>query len=155
LAYNAAGNLMGPLINKKAIQAEFLSANAKQLESIYNYQRAVLNAFTEVINRVAMVENYTKSLELKRQQIEALEASVESASNLFQNARVEYIEVLFAQRDLRDARMTVIDTKRQQLTAIVNAYQALGGGAYLSNSIPEPQQLKHESHLFGSLWSRQ
>ena len=60
------------------------------------------------------------------------EASVVSATNLFNNARVEYIEVLFAQRDLRDARMVLIDTKRQQLSAIVNAYQAIGGGDLLS-----------------------
>ena len=33
-----------------------------------------------------------------------------------------------AQRDLQDAKIVVIETKKQQLTAIVNAYQALGGG---------------------------
>jgi multidrug efflux system outer membrane protein len=153
LAYSAVGNLIAPLINKKAIQAEFLSANAKQLESIYNYQRTVLNAFTEVVNRVSMVENYSKSLDIKKQQIESLEASVQSASQLFQGARVEYIEVLFAQRDLLDARSAYIETKKQQLTAIVNAYQALGGGAYLSDSIPEPLQLNRGSNVFGILWS--
>ena len=81
-----------------------------------------------------MVENYRKSIEIKRQQLESLEASVEAASKLFQNARAEYIEVLFAQRDLMDARMVLIDTKKQQLSAIVNAYQALGGGDLLSGA---------------------
>ena len=108
---NVAGDLVGPLINKKAIQAEYLTANARQLQAIYNYQRVILNAFTEVINRVSMVENYSKSIEIKKQQLESLEASVEVANNLFQNARVEYIDVLFAQRDLMDARMVLIDTK--------------------------------------------
>ncbi len=128
LIYNVAGDLVAPLINRSAIKADYLSANAKQLQSVYNYQRTVLNAFTEVINRVSMVENYTKSIEIKKQQLEALESAVAAASNLFQNARVEYIDVLFAQRDLRDARMVLIDTKREQLNAIVNTYQALGGG---------------------------
>ena len=40
------------------------------------------------------------------------------------------MEVLLAQRDLLDARTVLIETKRQQLSAIVNAYQALGGGAF-------------------------
>lgn len=128
LIYNAAGELVAPLINRKAIRAEYLSANAKQLESVYNYQLVILSAFTEVVNRVSMVENYRKSIEIKRQQLESLEASVDTATKLFQNARVEYIEVLFAQRDLLDARTVVIETKKQQLSAIVNAYQALGGG---------------------------
>jgi multidrug efflux system outer membrane protein len=128
LAYNVAGNLVAPLINLKAIKAEYRSANARQLQSVYNYQRVILNAFTEVINRLSMVENYSKSIEIKKQQLKSLEASVGSASKLFLNARVEYVEVLLAQRDLMDARMVLIDTKKQQLSAIVNAYQALGGG---------------------------
>jgi NodT family efflux transporter outer membrane factor (OMF) lipoprotein len=135
---NVAGDLVAPLINKKAIKAEYLSANARQLESVYNYQRVILNAFTEVVNRVSMAENYRKSIEIKKQQLESLEASVDTASKLFQNARAEYVEVLLAQRDLLEARLVLIETKKQQLSAIVNAYQALGGGDLLSSSTGEP-----------------
>lgn len=131
---NAAGNLVAPLINRKAIKAAYLSANAKQLQCLYNYQRIVLNAFTEVINNLSMVENYRTSIELKKQQLVALETSVDVASKLFQAARAEYIEVLFAQRDLMDARIDLIKTKRQQLSAVVNTYQALGGGLPLEFS---------------------
>ena len=62
------------------------------------------------------------------------QASVDAASKLFQNARAEYVEVLLAQRDLMDARTVLIQTRREQLAAIVNAYQALGGGDLLSNA---------------------
>jgi multidrug efflux system outer membrane protein len=146
LIYNVAGNLVAPLINKKAIQAEYMSANARQLQAVYNYQRVVLNAFTEVINRVAMVENYTRSIEMKKEQLEALEASVEAANNLFQNARVEYIDVIFAQNALRDARMILIDTKKEQLTAIVDTYQALGGGL-VPFQYPDPNAEPSELRL--------
>jgi NodT family efflux transporter outer membrane factor (OMF) lipoprotein len=129
LIYNVGGDLIAPLINKAAIRADYLTANAVQLQRVYDYQRTVLNAFTEVVNRVSKVENYTRSIEIKRQQLESLEASVESATLLFQNARAEYMEVLLAQRDLLEARMILIETKQEQLAAIVSAYQALGGGA--------------------------
>jgi NodT family efflux transporter outer membrane factor (OMF) lipoprotein len=128
LVYNVAGNLVAPLLNKKAIQAEYLSANARQLASVYNYQRVILDAFTEVINRMAKVENYGQSIAIKKQQLAALDASVKAANNLFLNARAEYVEVLLAQRDLQDARTVLIETKKEQLAAIVNLYQALGGG---------------------------
>lgn len=128
LIYNLAGDLVTPLVNKKAIQADYLSANARQLQTVYNYQRVILDAFTEVINRVSKVENYRRSIEIKKQQLESLEASVESATKLFQAARVEYVEVLLALRDLMEVRMVLIDTKNEQLSAIVNTYQALGGG---------------------------
>ena len=126
---NVAGNLLVPLINKKAIKAEYRSANARQLQSVYNYQRVILNAFAEVINRLSKVENYRKSIEIKKQQLESLEASVEAASRLFQSARADYVDVLFAQRDLNDARTVLVETKQQQLSAIVNTYQALGAAA--------------------------
>lgn len=135
-AADAAGELVAPLINRRAIQAGFLSANARQLQSVYNYQRVILDAFTEVINRVSAVENYRQSIEIKRQQLAALDASVAAANKLYQAARVEYSEVLFARRDWLEARMVLIDTKRRQLSAIVNAYQALGGGFSSSCSTP-------------------
>lgn len=130
LIYGVAADITTPLINRSAIKADYLTANAEQLEKVYEYQRTILNAFTEVINRLAKVQNYGLSIDVKRQQLSALEASVDSATKLFQAAHpgVEYMDVLLAQRDLMDAKITLIDTKQEQLAAIVNAYQALGGG---------------------------
>ena len=125
-----AGGLVAPFVNRRAIKAQYLTANARQLQAIYNYQRVILDAFTQVTNRVAMVENYSRSIEIKKQQLESLEAAVSFADDLFQFARIEYLDVLFAQRDLRDARTALIDTKVEQLSAIVNTYQALGGGVF-------------------------
>jgi len=108
-----------------------MNANARQLQAVYKYQRTVLNAFTEVVNRINKVENYGKSVEIKMQQLAALEESVDVATKLFQNARAEYVDVLLAQRDLQDAKVVLIETKQQQLAAIVNTYQALGGGGVI------------------------
>ncbi|HEX6962202.1 MAG TPA: TolC family protein [Lacipirellula sp.] len=136
LIYNAAGDLVAPVINRRAIKADYLNANARQLQAVYEYQQVILTAFTEVINYLAKVNNYGQSIELKKQQLASLEASVDAAINLFQNARVEYVEVLLAQRDLMEVRLVLIDTKRQQLIAIVNAYQALGGGGAAVYELP-------------------
>lgn len=140
---NVAGNLVAPLLNKKAIRAEYQNANAKQLQALYNYQRVTLTAYIEVINRVSMVEFYRNSIEIKKRQIEALEASVDTATKLFNNARAEYLDVLYAQRDMMDARMVLIETKRQQLSAVVNAYQALGGGNLLAGQELDSPLLPH------------
>ncbi len=129
-----AGDLVAPLINKKAIQAEYMNANARQLQAVYEYQRTILNAFTEVVNSMSKVENYRQSVQIKQEQVHALEESVRVASDLFQSARAEYVDVLFSQRDLLEARTNLIETKQQQLSAIVKAYQALGGGYLISNS---------------------
>jgi NodT family efflux transporter outer membrane factor (OMF) lipoprotein len=131
---NAAGELVAPLINKMAIQADYMSANARQLQALYDYQRTVLNAFTEVVNSLAKVENYRRSAEFKVSQVAALARSVDVATDLFQGARGEYADVLFTQRELLEARTNLIEIKQEQLSAIVDAYRALGGGFLLSSS---------------------
>ena len=132
-----AAGLVGPLINKRSIRAQFLASNARQMQAIYNYQRIILEAFTQVINRVTTVENYSRSIELKKQQMATLSQAVTVAEDLYQNARVgiDYLDVLFAQQALRDARVALIDTKADQLAAVINTYQALGGGV-MSFSTP-------------------
>jgi hypothetical protein len=37
--YNLAADMAAPLINKNAIQAEFASANARQIQSLYEYEK--------------------------------------------------------------------------------------------------------------------
>lgn len=135
LIYGAAGELVGPIINRRAIKADYQTANAEQLQAVYTYQQKVLNAFIEVINYITAVENLGKSIEIKKQQLAALEKSVSVAGDLFKNPpaeaalRVEYIDVLLAQREFMEAKTVLIKTKQDQLNAIVNTYQALGGGS--------------------------
>jgi NodT family efflux transporter outer membrane factor (OMF) lipoprotein len=139
LIYGVAGGLVAPVINRRAIQADYMNANAKQLEALYEYQRVILNAFTEVINRVSKVQNYTQSTDLKKQQLASLEEAVSIANKLFQNARIEYLDVLTALRDRNEARIVLIETKQEQLAGIVSAYQALGGGwRYVGGPIQLP-----------------
>ena len=47
---------------------------------------------------------------------------------LFQSARADYMEVLLTRRDSLDAEMELIETKNRQMQAMVDIYQALGGG---------------------------
>lgn len=139
---NLAGELTAPLINKAAIKAEYRAANARQLEAVYNYQRVILSAYTEVVNRVAQAENYRKGIEFKQQQLTSLEAARTAAGKLFGGVRAEYLEVLLTTRELLEAQTTLIQMKRQQLSAVVNAYQALGGG----NSLSIPAELPPKTH---------
>lgn len=128
LFYGLAGNLTAPVLNRKAIEAQYRSANAKQLQAVFNYERTLLQAFTDVANQLAMIENLGKSYELQSRQVEALARSSEVSTILFQSARADYMEVLLTRRDSLEAEMELIETKKRQLQAMVNIYQALGGG---------------------------
>lgn len=117
-----------PLLNRAAIQAQYQSASAHQIQAVLTYERTLLQAFTEVANQQAMIENLQKSYELRARQVEALERSSEAALMLFQSARADYMEVLLTRRDTLDAEMELIETRKRQLQAMVGIYQALGGG---------------------------
>ncbi|MBC6110174.1 TolC family protein [Pedobacter fastidiosus] len=128
LAYSLAGDLAGPLINRNAIKAEYLTANAKQLQAVFNYEKSILNGYMEVANQLSNINNLQKSYELKSKQVLALTQSIEIANDLFKSTRADYFEVLMTQRDALQSKLELIETKKQQLNAVVNIYHALGGG---------------------------
>ena len=128
LLYSLAGDLAAPLINKNAIKAEFNSANARQIQALYNYQRVILVAFMEVSNQMSRIDNLKKSYDLKSRQVAALDKSISVSNDLFKSARVDYFEVLMTQRDALETKLELIDTKRDQLNAMVTVYKNLGGG---------------------------
>lgn len=128
LIYGAAANVAGPLINRSAIQAAYQGASARQVAAIYAYQQTVLKAYVEVVNQLSQIKNLNQSYEKKSEQVKALSDSIAIAAQLFNNARADYTEVLFTQRDALEAKMDLVELKQQQLGAYVKAYKALGGG---------------------------
>ncbi len=128
LLYSLAGDLAGPLINKNGIKAEFYTANARQLQAMYNYERTILNAYMEVSNQLSGISNLQKSYDLKSKQVDALTKSIEISNDLFRSARADYLEVLLTQRDALESKLDLIDTKKEQLSASINMYKYLGGG---------------------------
>jgi NodT family efflux transporter outer membrane factor (OMF) lipoprotein len=128
LLYGLAGDLIAPLINRNAIKATYNTANAQQIQAVYRYEQTILNAYVDVLNQMAKVENYHKSYQTKNQEVEILMQSVSIANSLFNSARADYAEVLLTQREALDARIDLLEIRMKQLNAKVNLYRALGGG---------------------------
>jgi multidrug efflux system outer membrane protein len=128
LLYNLVGDIASPLINRNAIKAEFANANARQLQALYNYDRTILNAYLEVSNQLANIKNLENNYLLKLEQVAALNTSISVANDLFKSSRADYFEVLMTQRDALDAKLELVETKKEQLNAFVQVYRALGGG---------------------------
>lgn len=128
ILYSLTGDLVAPLINRNAIKAEFSSANARQLQAFYNYERTVLNSFLEVSTQLSNINNLDSSYTLKSKQVDALNRSIGISNDLFASARADYLEVLMTQRDALESKLELIETKKAQLNAVVNIYRDLGGG---------------------------
>jgi NodT family efflux transporter outer membrane factor (OMF) lipoprotein len=128
ILYSIAGDLTAPLINRNAIKARYLSANARQIQAIYKYEQTIINAYVEVMNQLSNIDNLSSTYGLQSKQVEALSASVSISNELFNSARADYMEVLLTQRDALESKFDLIDTKMNQLIAKVTIYRALGGG---------------------------
>ena len=128
IAFNLLGDIVGPLINKNAIRANYYNANERQIQAVYRYEQVVLNAYLEVMNQLSGNKNYAESYSTKSNQVDILTNSIEISNSLFKSARADYNEVLLTQREALEAKMDLMEIKKKQLNAQVNIYRALGGG---------------------------
>ncbi|MCB9359899.1 MAG: efflux transporter outer membrane subunit [Flavobacteriales bacterium] len=128
MIYSLVGDIAAPLINRSAIKASYNSASAKQLQAVFNYERTILNAYIEIVNQLSNIDNLKMSYDLKKQEVETLSTSITIANNLFKSAKADYMEVLLTQRESLESKFELVETKKQQMNAMVNVYQALGGG---------------------------
>lgn len=125
---NIAANLTMPLLNRRAIKADYFSANNRQIQAIYEYEKTLLNAYAEVSNKISNIDNLNKIYTFKQSQVEALVDSVGISQILFKAARVDYVEALLTRRESLEAQVQLVEVKQQQLTAYIDLYRALGGG---------------------------
>jgi len=128
LTYNLIGGVIAPLVNKRAIRAEFNRADAYQLEALTSYYQTIVNAYTEAYNQVAISKNLEQQFALKTEQVQVIESAVDISGELFRSGRANYLEVLTAQQNALDTRLELVDLRLRQWLAAVGLYRALGGG---------------------------
>jgi len=128
MAVSLAGEIMAPIFNRNAIIANHKNANARQIQAAYEYEQTVINAFTEVANKISNISNLEQQYQLKRDQVDKLIESIELVNQLFVSGRAEYLEILLTQREALEAKMELIEIKQKQVVGTVDMYRALGGG---------------------------
>ena len=125
---SALGSLTQPLFNRGANIARLKIAKAQQEEAMLAFEQAILNAGAEVSNALSQYETATQTLEQRILQINSLEKSVEYTQDLLSFGTSTYLEVLTAQQSLLSAQLSGVSDRFSQMQAVVNLYQALGGG---------------------------
>ncbi len=134
---NLAGDLMAPLFNRKGLTAQYFSANAKQKQAVSNYERAILKGYTESATQLATIENLAQANSVRAEEVARLNEASAISSGLFTSARADYVEGLMTRRDALESQMELIETRKQQMVAVVNLYRALGGGWRSSELRPQ------------------
>lgn len=126
---SAVGSLVQPIFMKGQLTAGLRVAEA-QYEQAYNtWQNTVLQAGSEVSNALVQYNSSNEKSALETQQIDVLKKNVEHTQLLFKSSGSSYLEVITAQQSLLNAQLSKITDDFHKMQAVVNLYQALGGGA--------------------------
>jgi multidrug efflux system outer membrane protein len=124
----AGAGALAPLFNAGRTRANVRLAEAVQREAAVNYQRAIFTALREVSDALA---RYRRTGEQRAQQerlVQALRESTRLSTQRYQGGLDSYLPVLDAQRSLFQGELELARLRRQERSAVVQLYRALGGG---------------------------
>ncbi|GGD62211.1 RND transporter [Emticicia aquatilis] len=127
-AMNTFGGLTAPLLNRRQIISDLMAAKADQKMAYTNYQKTIVNSFTEVYNQLNLIQNTNDMYDLKTQEVDVLRQSINNSSELFRSGRATYLEVITAQKNALQSQIELINLKKRQYGAVIGLYKSLGGG---------------------------
>ncbi len=125
---SAVGSLVQPIFMNGQLIAGLKVAKAEQEQAYNTWQNAVLQAGNEVSNALVLYNTSDEKSRLEEKQVAALRKTVEDTKELFASSNSNYLEVITAQTSLLNAELTKVADDFYKMQAVVNLYQALGGG---------------------------
>jgi outer membrane protein TolC len=127
---SAVGSLVQPVFQHGQIVAGLKVAKMQYEQSYNKWQNAILKAGNEVSNALVQYNASAEKSEIEARRIEVLRKNVEETKTLMSSsANTTYLEVIQAQSGLLNAEISKVTDDFAKMQAVVNLYQALGGGA--------------------------
>ena len=128
LLANLIGSLTQPLFYRGANIARLRQAKAQEEQAKIGFQTALLNAGNEVSNALALYQNTEAKVKSRTIQVNSARKAAEDTKELFNLGTSTYLEVLTAQQSYLSAQLSEVTDTFDQMQAVINLYQALGGG---------------------------
>jgi len=126
---SAVGSLTQPIFQHGQLVAGLKVAKAKQEQAYNTWQNTILKAGNEVSNALLAYNSSSERSELDKKQVDIYTQTVEDTRKLYTSKGSSYLEVLQAQSSLLNSRISKVSDDFAKMQAVVNLYQALGGGS--------------------------
>lgn len=120
--------ITGPIFDFGRKKRKYQASIAVYDQARYDYEKAVINAFTEVNSAMSTYKRVKETSRLKVELRDATVKYVQLAHLQYRAGTLNYIDVLDAQRRYFDAQIGVSNALRDEYLAIINLYKVLGGG---------------------------
>lgn len=122
------GSAVAPLFSRGQNKARLEAAQIQQQQTLNTFAYTIMNAASEVSNAMAAYDKSNQKALILVEQVDQLEKAVDYTKELFKYGGSTYLEVLTAQSNLLGAQMNQISCDLSKSIAVINLYQALGGG---------------------------
>ncbi|HEY1939065.1 MAG TPA: efflux transporter outer membrane subunit [Candidatus Angelobacter sp.] len=126
--WNLVGSFSQPIFQGGRLKSGVRLAEAQRDQLLLTYQQSIQGAFRDVSNALVA---YRKDREFRIQEEHLLEAAQDAArlsEVRFKAGTTDYLEVLTNNTNSFSAELTLAQAQGNELTALVQLYQALGGG---------------------------
>jgi len=131
-------SLTVPIFNAGQLKAELDVVKIQKDIGIAHYEKAIQTAFSEVANGLAARGTFDDQVAATERYTAAQQRAFDLSTFRYRNGVDNYLTVLTAQTGLYDAQLTLVSTRLQRLTNLVDLYRALGGG-WIQTTGDEPR----------------
>lgn len=122
------GSIAQPILNQRRIRTAYEVSQSEQEQALLSFRQSLLIAGREVSDALFNYEANTSKIEVKTKEFEAYNNAAVYSEELLANGFANYLEVITARENALNSRLDLINAEFNQLRAIVDLYQALGGG---------------------------
>jgi len=128
--YQLAGSLVAPLFSRGQNIARLKAAKVQQEQAMNSFEYTLMSAAAEVSDALVVYAKSSEKEQYLGEQVDNLSKAVDYSMDLlrYNQPGTTYLDVLTAQSNLLQAQMNAISSRLAQAQAVVNLYQALGGG---------------------------
>ena len=126
--WSMAGSFTQPIFEGGRIKNNVRLAEAQREQMLLTYQQTIQGAFRDVSNALVA---YRKTHEFTVEQEHLVESAQDAArlsQERFQGGYTDYLEVLTNETNAFSAELNLAQARSNELLALVQMYQALGGG---------------------------
>ena len=117
-----------PILDAGRFKARTEQAEARQRQSLAQYQRTAETAFREVADGLSNVRQSAESESDLKERAERARNTLRLADVRYRSGYSPFIDVLDAQRTLNDAELALVRNRQALLAFTVDLMKALGGG---------------------------
>ena len=126
--WSGAFSVSQPVFQGGALRSNLRLARAQWQEAVLSYQQTVQNALEQVSNSLVASQKDREFREQQELLTQAAQRSDQLSEVLYKNGGASYLQVLTNETNYFSAELNLVQAQLNERLALVQLYQALGGG---------------------------